>query len=474
MILFAICDGLRPDLVSPETTPFLAESAARGVFCRASHAAYPTATRINSASLTTGCYPEHHGIVDNELYVPAVDRAQAISCADWRALQALADSERGPLLTVPTLGDILRQQGLGMVSGGSGSPGTTYLTNPTLAGPIVNWAVTWPEAERERCEREFGGPLPATSSSAERGRYVMDILAESFIPRYRPDLVTLWLTEPDHAQHAHGLGAPESMAALREVDAALEQFVTRLTDQAGDDGLTCFVLSDHGFSTIDQRIDVEAELVRAGLKEAPDSTDVVRAACSLYVQAPHRLPEIVRFLEAQPWLGALFLRDDVQARCPWTMSQSAVFGGHPRSAEILFSYRWSQDTNAHGIPGCAANSSRNAATHGSVSPYDLHNTLIAWGAGIRQGLISDTPCGIVDLAPTALHLLNLSPPDAMQGRILRELLAEGAGLSPSTVSHQSSQASWASPLGQRIQTATYSVVDGHRYLDRVELVTQAR
>ena len=94
MILIVVWDGLRPDMITPENTPYLHATAQRGVFSRASHAAFPTATRINAASLSTGCYPGQHGIVDNELYIPEIDPARATSCADWEALQRLADQEQ--------------------------------------------------------------------------------------------------------------------------------------------------------------------------------------------------------------------------------------------------------------------------------------------------------------------------------------------------------------------------------------------
>ncbi len=91
MILLIVWDGLWPDMISPEHTPYLAQMAEEGVFCSASHAVFPTATRINSASLSTGCYPHRHGLVDNELYVPALDPERPISCGDWEALQRMAD-----------------------------------------------------------------------------------------------------------------------------------------------------------------------------------------------------------------------------------------------------------------------------------------------------------------------------------------------------------------------------------------------
>ena len=93
MILLIVWDGLRPDAITVENTPFLHRMAGRGVFCKNSHAVFPTSTRINSAALATGCYPSRHGIVDNELYIPALDPKGVVSCADWRVLKALADTK---------------------------------------------------------------------------------------------------------------------------------------------------------------------------------------------------------------------------------------------------------------------------------------------------------------------------------------------------------------------------------------------
>ena len=42
------------------------------------------------------------------------------------------------------------------------------------------------------------------------------------------------------------------------------------------------------------------------------------------------------------------------------------------------------------------------AGHGSSSPYDVHNTLIAAGPDLREHAVSDVPTGNADLAPTLL------------------------------------------------------------------------
>ncbi|MGI6375863.1 MAG: alkaline phosphatase family protein [Anaerolineae bacterium] len=464
MILLIVWDGLRPDLICDELTPYLARQSRAGVLCRQSHAAWPSATRINAATLSTGCQPGKHGLVDNELYVPAVDPAQPISCADWRALQAMADAEGGRLLSVPTLPELLARHGRRFVSGGSGSPGTTYLTNPTVTAPIVNWAVAWPESFEAELRDEHGGLLTEAASSAERNRQVIATLRDLLIPRYRPDVVTLWITEPDHAQHAHGIGSPEAVDALRQVDAEVEALVAHLAD-ALPEPLTVFCLSDHGFDTIGPDHPATAALIAAGFKASADSLDVVRTGCSLYLSSEvlRRVGELAAWLLAQPWVSGVFVRDDVLATCPGALPQSAVGGGHARSAPIMYSPRWNDGVNAYGVPGMVAGRpGSSVATHGSTSPYSLRNTLVAWGAGLRQGITSDAPCGLVDVAPTVLRLLGIARPASMDGRVLHELLLDGpapADVPVHTVTRQADAAGWR-------QVAHYSITDGHAYLDR--------
>src|SRR5439155_8632480 len=87
-----VWDGMRRDLISPDLTPNLMRLAAEGVRFLDSHAVFPTVTRVNSASLSTGTLPSAHGIVGNSLYAPLVDRRAAISIGDHRSLYALIDS----------------------------------------------------------------------------------------------------------------------------------------------------------------------------------------------------------------------------------------------------------------------------------------------------------------------------------------------------------------------------------------------
>ena len=91
-----------------------------------------------------------------------------------------------------------------------------------------------------------------------------------------------------------------------------------------------------------------------------------------------------------------------------------------------------------------------------MSPWDIHNTLMAWGPDFRRG-VSDVPAGNPDIAPTVLRLAGVPVTgEPLDGRVLtRRLTGEPAGQS----------------FGTRIFRAGASAiqissVDGRWYVDK--------
>lgn len=64
----------------------------------------------------------------------------------------------------------------------------------------------------------------------------------------------------------------------------------------------------------------------------------------------------------------------------------------------------------------------NQGSHVSLSPFDMHNTLIAVGPDFRRGVVSTLASGNVDIAPTILWIMGVKPPVRMDGRVLTEAL----------------------------------------------------
>ena len=68
MILF-VADGLRSQIVTPETAPALAALRSEGVDFQNSHSLYPTVTTVNASAIATGHYIGDTGDFGNVIYV---------------------------------------------------------------------------------------------------------------------------------------------------------------------------------------------------------------------------------------------------------------------------------------------------------------------------------------------------------------------------------------------------------------------
>ena len=62
-------------------------------------------------------------------------------------------------------------------------------------------------------------------------------------------------------------------------------------------------------------------------------------------------------------------------------------------------------------------------THGTLSRFDVRNIFVAAGPDFRGRMRSDLPSSNLDVAATIMHLLELKPPQPLDGRVLREAIA---------------------------------------------------
>jgi hypothetical protein len=144
--LVIVVDGLRPDYVTPTVMPRLFRLGQRGIVFTAHHSVFPTVTRVNASSFVTGAYPETHGLMGNTIYIPKANATKGLDTGDRENLEAVERAE-GTLLTAPTLGEILRPAGKTLLAVSSGSSGSAYLLNHTVAtGGIVHYQFSRPAA----------------------------------------------------------------------------------------------------------------------------------------------------------------------------------------------------------------------------------------------------------------------------------------------------------------------------------------
>src|ERR1019366_5873361 len=65
--LLVVFDGLRPDMVRPDTTPNLLRFTALGTQFVRARSVFPSEPRVCSSSVATVCLPLRHGLVANQL-----------------------------------------------------------------------------------------------------------------------------------------------------------------------------------------------------------------------------------------------------------------------------------------------------------------------------------------------------------------------------------------------------------------------
>ena len=141
--------------------------------------------------------------------------------------------------------------------------------------------VAWPDDVSAAILAKFGA-APPKGRGAERYdaavTWTQRVLREYVLPELAPAVVINWLTEPDHTQHALGVGSPAAREALRHADREIAQVLAALDGLGLAASTDVFVASDHGFTTNTAGVDVARELIDAGLKASADSADVVLAS----------------------------------------------------------------------------------------------------------------------------------------------------------------------------------------------------
>ena len=134
--------------------------------------------------------------------------------------------------------------------------------------------------------------------------------------------------------------------------------------------------------------------------------------------------------------------------------------------DVVVSMRWSAERSESGAHGLliSEGGKKGKGSHGSLSRFDMHNTLVAAGPDFKRGFINELPSGNADLAPTILHLLGVASTSPMDGRILDEAFIDG---SPSTAkpATQTIKASRDLPLFRWEQHLKFTEYGGTTYFD---------
>jgi arylsulfatase A-like enzyme len=412
-----ILDGLRRDFLNAAETPNLIAFGKTATTFEGYRSTFPSTTRVVSSTLATGCHPARHGLQGNSMVL--VENGRLV-LHDVGAPDFLQHKRRitGCSLAAPTLAERLAPHG-GAIIFNNVSPGAAYAHDPDGHGWVYHRAGSYGPGRKPVAENDH---LNITLS-IDGDRQMAERFLDEVVLQRRPALSLIWFGEPDHIQHEVPMGSPEHRAVIREIDACAGRIIATVEElrRAGED-ILLIVGSDHGHQTVIDVIDIDAELVAAGLKAGIGSDDVVVApngtAALVYVDpaARDRLAALEAFFTSRPWAGAV-----LSGAALATVGQNAANG-----LAFAITMRADDQNNDFGVPGrssvvkpMAGKPDRSGCgQHGGLGRFAQSPFLMISGDGLKAGVARSTPVSIVDLAPTVLHHLQL-PCSEMDGAPLQ-------------------------------------------------------
>lgn len=413
-----ILDGLRRDMIGASLTPTLVAFAKTAETFSRHRSVFPSATRVVSSSLATGCYPARHELAGNSLALIENGRLVAHDAGHPDFLQHKR-RVTGRSLAMPTLAERLKGRGGAMIYSNV-SPGAAYTHDPDGHGTVYHRAGSFGPG---RVPVSGWNASDVTLDAAGDRRLAEQFIADAVLGEAKPALGVLWLGEPDASSHALPLGSSDHLASLSDSDATAALVLAAVAEARGNgDDILLVVGSDHGHQTVRGVIDINAELVAAGLKSSPTSGDVVSVSngtsALIYVHSDHagRTDAIGAFLSDRPWAGTVLGADRL-----------AEVGQAPRHGlAFAVDMASTEEPNAHGIPGQSYVAKPEAGKpdrmgcgqHGGLARYEQSPFLMISGDGFHAGVQRDASSSAVDIAPTILTHLGV-PFEGLDGRALQ-------------------------------------------------------
>ena len=395
-VVVVMFDGFAPAMGDATPTPNLDRIKKEGAWSRHLVPVYPTMSLPNHTSFATGCWPEHHGIVQNKFYDP--DKGLPYDengDADW-----LAGCE-------PMWQAAERQ---GVRAAAFNFANRWDAKKKVALASTVNAFTPWEDA-------------PTDEQTLARG---LEVLKSN--DAKRPRLIALYFRGPDHEAHVNGVTSAQALAEVRKADAIVGKLMAGIKALPADRDATLIVGTDHGMIAVSPLINLGRIMNRHWILghdagdggsayiylDKGESIDRVEKALSGYSEAF----SVYRsgHYPAYAHLGSGHRVGDLMlvAKPPYYVAPSSSL---PWYAHLMgMTWLWS-DTFVPGDLGGIK------ASHGyDPAIPEMHGIFYAWGAGIAPG--KEIPqLNMIDVHPTVMSLMGLQPGKPVDGKVVTEALA---------------------------------------------------
>lgn len=217
-VILISADGFRYDYAEKYNAAHLQAMAKRGVHAASMLSSFPSVTFPNHYTIVTGLYPSHHGLVNNTFYDAQRDQTYSMGNRDH-------------------------------VRDGSwygGTPLWVLAEQQQLLSASMFWVGSEADVKKTRPSYyyNFNDRMPA----GDRIQAVKDWL--TLPEETRPHFITFYLSEVDHAGHKFGPDAPETGAAVKEVDSIMQALTAAVAETKLP--VNFIFVSDHGMTAVDR------------------------------------------------------------------------------------------------------------------------------------------------------------------------------------------------------------------------------
>jgi predicted AlkP superfamily pyrophosphatase or phosphodiesterase len=405
--------------------PTLRRLAERGVVAPRMETVYPSTTWPTHVSMMTGVSPARHGVVGNYILNRGSGKPEDLTG------DPVYDAPR--LLRAPTVYDLAHAAGLR----------TAAIDWPaTRHSPSFDWclpffkdqmvfeketdAAVWEELGRLGFPRDRQGEWAQLPRRFLKDAMVADLAVHVF-HRHRPDLLLVHFLCTDSLQHLHGPRSPEAYWAIEYVDGLIGRFLSTLPAGELEERTALFIVSDHGFLTVDREVRPNVRLRQLGLlrvdaqgwAEGEARFVTNHGAGYLYVLSGDRQAracEIARELSALEGVASVWTADEYAALGLPTPAENPLVG----DAIVEAQPGWSFGDEARGDD--LVGPPRYRGNHGYLPSHPENGAFfLATGPGLAHGRRLPAVRSR-DVAPTLAHVLGIrmTPTD---GRVLEAITA---------------------------------------------------
>lgn len=386
---------------------------------------YPSVTYPCHTSMMTGCYPDRHGIVNNEL----TNLTELSSPWHW-----FYDQVR-----VPSIFDAAKAKGL-----------TTAAVFWPVTGNCrsIDYLINeyWPQSPKEtmrECFLNSGTSREVVEKCIDPHLWMqvnrthpwcdefITACACSIIREFKPNLLMIHPANIDGYRHETGLFGPKVTHGLHEIDNWLGWIIKATKDAGIYEDTDFFIVSDHGQININRVICPNVELARRGLIDV-DSQGRVRdyiamikstgASAQVYLKQPdskeclEKTQAVLENMCAAGIYGVSRVYTAEEAK-----TEEHLGGGFSFVLETDGYTSFGGDWKG---PVCRPHDVGDyrfgRATHGHQPDKGPQPTLIAFGPSIREGAVVERR-PIVDEPATFASVLGLDMGD-IDGHPIEELL----------------------------------------------------